>query len=233
MSRASDYLTDPRSVEHRRTMVDRQLRTFDVTNPEVLAAVLATPREPFLNGESDALVYSDANLEAREGGSSRQLLVPMFVARALQAAEITPTDRVLDVAGAAGYTAAIAARLAGSVLALEESAAFADRASRIFSELGLANACAAAGDLAAGPAQGGPFDVILVNGAIEQRPENLIAQLADGGRLLAIEAGAGGSRGAGQFVLYARTGDAVSSRTLFSAAAESLEAFARPPGFVF
>jgi len=233
MSRASDYLTDPRSVELRRTMVDRQLRTFDVTDPDVLAAVLATPREPFLNGESDALIYSDANLEAREGDARRRLLAPMFVARALQAAEITASDRVLDVAGGAGYSAAIAARLAGSVLAFEESEAFAARASRLFSELGLANACAAAGDLATGPAQGGPFDVILVNGAIEQRPEKLLALLADGGRLLAVETGAGGARGAARFALYARAGDAISARTLFGAAAEPLAAFVEPPRFVF
>jgi len=129
--------------------------------------------------------------------------------------------------------AAIAERLAGSVLAFEESEAFAARASRLFSELGLANACAAAGDLATGPAQGGPFDVILVNGAIEQRPEKLLALLADGGRLLAVESGAGGARGAARFALYARAGDAISARTLFGAAAEPLAAFVEPPRFVF
>lgn len=233
MSRASDLLTDPRSVELRRTMVDRQLRTFDVTDPDVLQAVLATPREPFLNAESPALVYSDAALEAREGSARRRLLTPMVVARALQAAEIVSGERILDVAGGAGYSAAIAARLGGSVLALEESEGFAARASSVFGELGLSNARSIAGDLTKAPAQGGPFDVILVNGVVAARPDGLLAGLAEGGRLLAIEADADGSVAAARFVLYSRAGDAFGARRLFAATGEPLTAFARAPAFVF
>lgn len=233
MPRASDYLSDPSSIELRRTMVDRQLRTFDVTAPEVLAAALQTPREPFLNGEIGALVYSDAALEARAGQARRRLLAPMFVARALQSAEIGPRDRVLDVAGGPGYSAALAARLAGSVTAIEEDDAFVARASDAFEELGLTNATAIRGDLAAGPAGDDVFDVILVNGAVEQRPEGLLGRLADGGRLLAVEAGAGGARGAARFVLFGRSGEAISRRVLFGAAADTLKPFLRPPAFVF
>lgn len=233
MPRASDYLTSPRSVELRRNMVDRQLRTFDVTEIGVLEAVLATPREPFLNGELDSLVYSDATLDARGASVTRRLLAPMFIARALQFAEVRPGERFLDVAGGFGYSAAIAARLVGSVTALEEDESFVSRAARNFEELGLVNARAVRGDLAAGPEGGELYDVILINGAMTRRPDALIARLADGGRLLAIEAGAGGSRGASQFMLFARSGGVVGSRAIFGAAAEVLPAFAAPRDFVF
>ena len=233
MPRASDYLSSSRSVELRRTMVDRQLRTFDVTNVDVLSAVLDTPREPFVDGDLDSLIYSDARLEARGASARRPLLAPMFVARALQLAEISKSDRVLDVAGGPGYSAAIAARLAGSVVALEDDEAFVARARAAFADLGLGNAEALRGDLAAGPAGADVFDVILINGAVETRPEGLLAKLADGGRLLAVEPGAGGSRGASRFVLFTRSGDSIGTRALFGAAADVLPVFAAPREFVF
>ncbi|MFN3890236.1 MAG: protein-L-isoaspartate O-methyltransferase family protein [Beijerinckiaceae bacterium] len=233
MARASDYLSSPRSAELRRTMVDRQLRTFDVTNVDVLSAVLATPREPFADGYDDSIIYSDANLEVRGAVVRRALLAPMFVSRALQLAEIKPGDRVLDVAGGAGYSAAIAARLAGSVTALEEDEAFVARAASAFAELELENASAVRGDLALGPAGGEAFDVILINGAVEERPKALLDRLADGGRLLAVEAGPGGSRAGSRFVLFTRSGDSVGARALFGASAGTLPAFAKPREFVF
>jgi protein-L-isoaspartate(D-aspartate) O-methyltransferase len=232
MPSAADYLSSPRSVELRRTMVDRQLRTFDVTNVDVLEAVLATPREPFLDGELDSLVYSDASLFAAGAKSRRALLAPMFVARALQLAEVRTGDAVLDVAGGPGYSAAIAARLAGSVTALEDDDGFVTRAAKAFADLGLHNARAVKGDLAQG-AGDSHYDVILVNGAVETRPEALLARLADGGRLLAVEAGAGGSRGASRFVLYTRSGATFGVRPLFGATADVLPAFAAPREFVF
>jgi protein-L-isoaspartate(D-aspartate) O-methyltransferase len=233
MPRASDYLSSPRSVELRRTMVDRQLRTFDVTNVDVLEAVLLTPREPFLNGELDSLVYSDANLVARSAGTLRPLIAPMFVARALQLAEILPHETVLDVAGGAGYSAAIAARLCRSVVALEDEQAFVSRADQAFADLELSNASAVLGDLASGPAGDEQFDVILINGAIAKRPEALLARLTVGGRLLAVEAGDGGARAGSRFMLYSRSGASVGSRVLFGASAECLPAFAAPQEFVF
>lgn len=233
MPRASDYLSSPRSVELRRNMVDRQLRTFDITSEEVLDSVLGAPREPFASGEPDSLVYSDASLIVKGAQTARPLLSPMFVARALQAAEITPTDRVLDVAGAAGYSAAIAARLCGSLVAIEDDDAFVARAGEAFADLGLANAVAVRANIAAGPAGKDKFDVIFINGAIEQRPDALLARLADGGRLLAIEAGDGRARAGSRFVLYTRSGASFGMRPLFGAAADVLPEFAVKPEFVF
>ncbi len=233
MPRASHYLSSPRSVELRRNMVDRQLRTFDITDDRVLEAVLRTPREPFVNSESDSLVYSDANLIVKGAQTARPLLAPMFVARALQLAEVAPGDRVLDVAGGAGYSAAIAARLCESLVALEDDDAFVARAGEAFQDLGLANAHSVRGNIAAGPDGDETFDVILINGAIETRPSALLARLAVGGRLLAIEAGDGPARAGSRFVLFTRSGDSFGMRPLFGAVADVIPAFAAKPEFVF
>lgn len=233
MPRASDYLSSPRSVELRRNMVDRQLRTFDITNDDVLDAVLRTPREPFVNSEPDSLVYSDANLIVKGAQTSRPLLAPMFVARALQMAEVTPSDRVLDVAGGAGYSAAIAAHLCHSLVAIEDDAAFVARAGEAFQDLGLANARSVRGNIAAGPEGDETFDVILLNGAIEERPNALFARLAEGGRLLAIESGDGRARAGSRFVLFTRSGGSFGMRPLFGAVADVIPDFAAKPEFVF
>ncbi len=233
MPSASDYLSSPRSAELRRNMVDRQLRTFDITDVDVLDAVLRTPREPFVSGEPDSLVYSDANLVAKGAQTARPLLAPMFVARALQLAEIAPGDRVLDVAGAAGYSAAIAARLCQSLVAVEDDEVFVARAGEAFQDLELTNARSVRANIATGPAGDEKFDVILVNGAIETRPDALLARLAEGGRLLAVEAGDGRARAGSRFVLYTRSGSAFGMRPLFGAVVDVLPDFAAKPEFVF
>ena len=229
MAHPSDYMTSPRSQDLRQTMVDRQLRTFDVTDADVLSAVLAVPREPFVSGHVDSLVYSDAHLIVRGGQTRRRLLAPMFLARALQLAHVTPRDRVLDVGGAGGYGAALASRLAHEAIALDDDRGFVDQADFAFRGLGLTNARAAYGDLAAGLLGEGPFDVILIGGAVEEEPEALLAQLADGGRLLAVRNG----DSSGQMTLWERSGAAIGSRPLFAAPADVLPAFRRKPSFAF
>ncbi len=230
---ASEFLSSPRSVELRRTMVDCQVRTFDVTDAPVLMAMLATPREPFLKGLSDAQAYSDAALVARVGGAARRLLAPMVIARALQGAHIAPTDRALDVGGGCGYTAAILARLAASVTAVESDPAYALCANAAFAQLGLSNAQAVTGDLTAGVPSEGGWDVIFVNGAVEARPEALLALLAPGGRLLAVQAGPGSTHGAGKLMMWERVNNAFGNRPLFDAAADVMPGFARAPAFAF
>lgn len=233
MSNPADFLSSPRSTQLRRTMVDCQVRTFDVTDADVLSAFLDIPREPFVSEQVDSLIYSDAALLARGAQTSRRLLVPMVVARAFQEARLTKSDRALDVGGSGGYSAAILSRLVGSVIALDDDSGFVDTAQRGFSQLGLSNARALKGELSAGLPGEGPFDVILVNGAIEVRPDALLAQLADGGRLLAVESAQGASVGSGQMMLWERFGDAFGSRRLFPAAAGPLPDFACKPMFAF
>ena len=235
MPRASDYLSSPRSVELRRTMVDRQLRTFDVTNVDVLEAVIATPREPFLNGELDSLVYSDATLEARSASTRRPLLAPMFVARALQLAEILPGETVLDVAGGPGYSAAIAARLAASVTALED-----DEDVRRPRGAGFRGAWArrtrgaVRGDLPQAPPATSATTSFSSTAPSGSGRTHCWRALPTAAVFWPSRAGAGGSRGASRFMLYSRSGDSFGSRALFGAAAEIvLPAFAAPREFVF
>lgn len=233
ISNAAEFLSSPHSTQLRRTMVDCQLRTFDVTDAAVLSAVLDTPREPFVSEQVDSLVYSDAALLVRGAQTSRRLLLPMVVARAFQEARLTKSDRALDVGGGGGYSAAILAQLVGSVIALDDDPGFVETAQRAFSALGLSNVHALRGELSSGLPGEGMFDVIMVNGAIEVRPDALLAQLADGGRLLAVESAPGAGIGSGQMMLWERIGDVFGSRRLFPAAAVPLPGFSRNPMFAF
>ena len=216
-------------VDLRRMMVDCQVRPFDVTDQAVLNAMLDVPREKFVGAENAAIAYSDAPLTLL-AGEKRQLLAPMVLARLIQAADITPGCRVLDVAGAAGYSAAILAKLAGRVVALESDPAFTARATALFAELGIVNAHAITGALDSGGAGQGPFDVILVNGVIERGLEGLLASLAPGGRLVAIQRSAGQS---GKAVRYDAVAGNIGSRTLFEATGSILAPFASRPTFAF
>lgn len=216
----------------RRKMVDNHVRPNDVTDPRLIAAMLETPRERFVPADRANLAYVDADLpidDVGPGRAGRFLLKPMALARLLQIAEIAESDHVLDVACGTGYSSAILARLAGSVVALEDSPERAERAARLLKEMNVANASVVSGPLEAGWGPAAPYDAILVNGAVEFLPEKLLGQLKEGGRLVAIVGN--GPVGAG--TLYRRFADDVSGRAVFDAPAPALKAFARPKSFVF
>jgi protein-L-isoaspartate(D-aspartate) O-methyltransferase len=214
-------------------MVDCQLRTFSVFDDSVLFAVLNTPRELFVDPATVSVAYSDAVLSVSAGGVRRQLLTPMVLARLLQSAEIRPTDRLLDVGGATGYSAAVAGRLAGTVVALESESAFSEIANKSFSSLGIRNITTVTGPLESGAPGQGPFDVIMVVGAVEDGLDTLLGQLAEGGRLLTIRRAEGQSGLAMKAVRYERIGREVGMRVVFDATAAVLPAFVRKPAFVF
>jgi protein-L-isoaspartate(D-aspartate) O-methyltransferase len=216
----------------RRMMVDGQVRTSDVTDLRVIAAMLDVPRERFVPESKAGLAYADFDIavtEPKPPGSARHLLKPMVLAKLIQAAEIGERDRVLDVGCATGYSAAILARLAGSVIALEEEAGLAQRAAANLKALGASNVTVVTGPLVAGWPPTAPYDVVLLNGSTEIAPEGLLAQLKPGGRLLGIF----GRSPAGKAMLYRSTGAEVSSRPIFDAAAPLLPGFVAPPQFVF
>ncbi len=109
----------------RRMMVDGQVRTADVTNPDLIAAMLAVPRELFVPPALAGQAYSDSDIAVGEG---RALLKPMVLAKLIQAAQLDRGDHVLDVGCGTGYSSAVLSRIAGSVVALEDDAALARRA---------------------------------------------------------------------------------------------------------
>ena len=135
-------------------MVDCQVRPSDVTDIRIIDAMLEVPREAFVPQNQRAMAYLDLDLDVSEGGSAKRFLIkPVVTARMLQAAEIKDTDKVLVVGCATGYTAALAAKLAGQVMATESDSALAAKAKAALAELGLANvtvrsAAAAEGDQA-------------------------------------------------------------------------------------
>jgi protein-L-isoaspartate(D-aspartate) O-methyltransferase len=216
----------------RRMMVDSQLRTFDVNDLAVLAAFDEVPREAFVPSGRESLAYMDQDLPVSDGVGAHErrfMLAPMVLARMIQALEVGPGDKVLDVACGLGYSSAVLARLGCSVIALETSEALAEEARRRLGRCGVEGVMIAAGALERGYPEAAPYDAILVNGAVEVRPEALLRQLGDGGRLVCVE-GRGRSARA---TLYVRAGDAFGSRPFFDAAAPALGAFTAEPGFVF
>jgi protein-L-isoaspartate(D-aspartate) O-methyltransferase len=219
-------------AQARRAMVDCQVRTFDVFDIPVLSAMDAVPRERFVPPGREGLAYIDQDIPVSDGiaGAERRfMLKPMVLGRMLQALEVEPGEKALDVAGGLGYSAAVLARLGANVVTLESTEAAAQAARERLAAVGVENVTTVSGPLEKGYPQAAPYDVILVNGLVETRPQGLLDQLAEGGRLACIE-----RRGkTGRAVLYVRSGDAFGSRAIFDAAAPALAAFKAEPGFVF
>jgi protein-L-isoaspartate(D-aspartate) O-methyltransferase len=214
----------------RRLMVDGQVRTADVTDPRLLAAMLELPRERFFPEDKLSLSYLDRDVAVSEPGLAvRRLLKPMVLAKLIQAADIAATDHVLDVGCATGYSTALLARLAGSAVGLEQDFVLAGQAAKALADLGLANAKVVTGALAAGCPGQGPYDAIVMQGATEIVPHALIGQLKAGGRLVCILGSGPGAKA----MLYRTIEGEVSGRPVFDAAAPPLPGFAKPAEFVF
>lgn len=216
----------------RRMMVDSQLRTFDVNDLPVLAAFDEVPRECFVPPGRESLAYMDQEIPVSDGAGAperRFMLAPMVLARMIQALEVGPGAKVLDVACGFGYSSAVLAGLGCSVVALDTEDALTEEARRRLAALGVKRVTTATGPLECGYPEGAPYDGILVNGAVAQRPEELLRQLGNPGRLVCVE----GQGRSGRATLHVRANDAFGSRALFDAAAPPLGAFRAEPGFVF
>ena len=209
----------------RRNMVDGQVRTADVTDLRILSAMLALPRETFLPAGKGALAYLDRDVPVGDG--ERRLLKPMLLAKLIQAADLSGTDRVLDVGCASGYGAAVLARIAGQVVALEQDAGLAQSARAALGQL--PNVAVVSGPLTAGWPLAAPYDAIVVEGATEFPPQALLRQLKDDGRLVCVL----GSGPSGKAMLYRRVGPDSGGRAIFDAAAPLLPGFVKPPEFAF
>jgi len=212
----------------RRTMVDCQVRTSDVTDLRLISAMLSVPRERFVPKASAELAYLDTDLPVDAGGT-RGLIKPMVLAKLLQAAEIRETDQVLVVGCSTGYSAVVIAQLAGSVIALEQDPALVRVATDNMQALGVRNVAVVTGSLVDGWPGAAPYDVILLDGAAEEVPKLLLRQLKDGGRLLGIV----GRAPASKAMLFRSRGADASGRLIFDAAAPTLPGFAKPAAFVF
>lgn len=210
----------------RRMMVDGQVRTADVTDPDLLAAMLAVPREHFVPPALAAQAYLDGDIAIAHG---RALLKPMVLAKLIQAANIGADDYILDVGCGTGYSTAILARLGASVVAIEEDAALAAQARASLAADGAGSAQVRVGPLREGWTAAAPYDLIFLNGATEIVPEALGRQLKPGGRLAAVF----GSPHAGKATIFRTIEGQLVGRPVFDAAAPLLPGFAAPLAFVF
>ena len=209
----------------RLNMIEGQLRPNQVRDERILTAMETLPREVFVPKNLAGIAYNDEDLAV---GSGRYLLEPMVLARLLQAAAISPTDHVLDIAPATGYSTALLAHLAKNVVAVESDAALAAQAGQNLAMLKIANAVVHAAPLTDGYVPVAPYDVILLNGAVDAVPESLLGQLAEGGRLVGVVRHYGPARVAhtGEARLYEKKQGVVTNHALFDGNVRTL------PGFV-
>ena len=212
------------SAQQRANMVATQLRTNDVTDTRLIKAILSVPREDFVPAALVPLAYMEGCISL---GKGRVLLDLRSFGKMAQLAAIGPSDRVLDVACGTGYSTAVLAQLAAHVTGLEQEREFAEVATARLR--GFANVEIACSMMSAGLPAKAPFDVIFLNGAVEQTPHVLTEQLADGGRLVCIvkDGAAGHAR------LFLKEGGAVGERDAFDAQLPIVPGFEKIRSFAF
>ena len=217
-------MTDQAFETMRQAMVASQLRTNAVSDPRVVAAMARVPRERFVGEDRRSLAYVDIAVPL-DGG--RALCPPMVLGRLLTEARPAPGDHALIVGASTGYSAAVLAGLVASVVALEEDAALAGRARALLA--GEAGVTLVEGPLTQGWAAAAPYDLILIDGAVEQIPPAMVAQLAPHGRLAAaiIE------RGVSRLAVGRRAGGDFAMAAFADAAAPALPGFEPVAGFRF
>lgn len=210
----------------RRNFVDSQIRPNDVTSPALIRAFRTVPRERFAPKALQPLAYMEGDLEIAPG---RYLLDGRDYAKLVDAADIGPSDIVLDIGCASGYSSAVLSQLCETVVAVECDPDLAARATKILNELDIGNVVVVEGALPDGKPDQAPFDVIVVNGAVAREPETLLEQLGEGGRLVAFVADGPLSIAR----LYTRRRGVIGRRDLFDARAPLLPGFEPVPAFEF
>jgi protein-L-isoaspartate(D-aspartate) O-methyltransferase len=211
----------------RRTMVDCQIRPNDVTEARVIDAFLDVPREPFVPVATQALSYVDTDIPLGQPGTRRYLIQPMFLAKLVQAVGVKPTDSVLDIGAGTGYSAAILSQLGAKVVALESDEALAGAARTALA--GYGNVSVVTGALEKGAPSSGPYDVIVLEGSVEEIPAVVFQSLREGGRLIAVV----GKGRAGRATLFVRVGNDFAGRIAFDAFLPALPGFDKAPAFTF
>jgi protein-L-isoaspartate(D-aspartate) O-methyltransferase len=212
----------------RRNMVEGQLRPNKVTNVALLAAVGDLPRERFLPEALRSVAYADDDVPL---GGGRHLMEPMVLARLIQTLQPQPGDRALVVGAGRGYGAALLARLVKSVAAVESDPDLASAGAALTKDLALSGIQWISGKLEQGGPGSAPYDVVLIEGAVRQIPQAILDQMAEGGRLTTIVAGAPGAMGVAQ--IFVKEGGVTSGRPLFDAGTPLLPGFTPPARFTF
>ncbi len=218
------------AAEQRTNMVESQVLTSDVTDKRILRAMSELPRERFVPGALAALAYIDEAVPlsgSSKGAPPRWLMAPRVLAKLLQLAEIGEGDRVLGVGTGTGYSAAVLGRLAKVVVALECDVRLAEVARQNLAAVSADGVSVVVGELTAGWAAEAPYDAVVLDGSIAERPQFLLDQLKDGGRLVAVVHHAG----IGKATIWRRLGRSFDRWTAFDASAPALPGFESAPVF--
>jgi protein-L-isoaspartate(D-aspartate) O-methyltransferase len=209
----------PNFVAARQAMVDSQLRPEGVNDPAVIAAMSAVPRENFVPDEQKPLAYVDRAIPLGEG---RALAAPAVLGRLLNALAALPGERALVVGASTGYSAAVLAKMGLKVTAIDSSASLAEAAPKNKVDV-------VEGPLAEGSKKGAPFDLILIDGAVEYIPDALVDQLEEGGRI----GGAIVEQGVTRLFIGRRVGGGFGFQPIADASTPVLPGFERPRAFTF
>ncbi len=216
-------MTDLDFATMRRAMVASQLRTTGVNDPRVIAAMGEVPRERFAPADRAKLAYADTILPL---GGDRAMSTPMALGRLLTEARLDGSEHVLVIGAATGYAAAVLAELAASVVALEEDETLAGAAREALAGTGVE---LVQGPLNAGWAARAPYDFVLIDGAVEEVPQGIVDQVADGGRIaLAVL-----DRGVARLAVGRVVAGAFGAVTYADVAAPPLPGFDKPKVFSF
>ena len=207
-------------------MIDCQLRPNEVNDEHIIAAIAAVPRETFVPKAKRSVAYVDEDISV---GHNRFLMEPRVFARLLSAANVKKSDIVLDIGCATGYSSAVIAGLADAVVAVEEQEELAALAEKKLAALDVMNVAVVTCALCDGVAKQGPFDVIFIEGAVEEIPDALVKQLKLGGRLVCIKL----ERGVGRAHMMTNTADGLERKNLFDADVAALPGFTKTQTFVF
>ncbi|NUH65947.1 protein-L-isoaspartate O-methyltransferase [Sulfitobacter sp. S0837] len=208
----------------RTTMVDTQVRPSDVTKFPIIDAMLTVPREDFVPAAQREAAYLGENLDLGQG---RVVLDPRTLAKMLDHLAIENNELVLDVGCAMGYSSAVIAHMAEAVVAVEEDEAMATEAQEALAQVGADNVVVHVGPLAEGAPQHGPYDVVIVQGAVAQLPDALVEQIKDGGRIACLFM----EEGLGEVRIGYKQGAQLSWRSEFNAGAPVLRGFERQVAF--
>lgn len=214
----------------RKNMVESQVRPSDVTDRRIIRAMQDTPREEFVPAAMKPLAYMDTEISLAAGGQgARAIMAPRVFSKLVQLASLEKGDVVLDIGAGSGYSSAVIGRIAETVVALEADAALADQASETLQRLGLDNIAVVKGEMAKGYPSEGPYDAILIEGAVPRIPEALFDQLKDGARLVAVI----GEGTLCRAVAFERRGGQVSEQVAFECGAPVVPGFEVPRPFKF
>ncbi len=216
--------TQPPANAARENMVNSQITPNQVNDSRVIAAMRTLPREAF--APAGSIAYGDADISLGEG---RFLLSPMVTARLAQIALSNNPQHVLVVGAGSGYLAAVLAKGGAHVVALESEARLNTGALAQYTP----NVSSVSGKLAAGWPASGPYDVIVIEGAVPAIPETLIAQLTPGGRVVTILADGAEPAGLGRAVVAEPAGKSFAVTRIFDCTARILPEFRRQPSFSF